>query len=50
MARFRRGVDDAKVFPVDQGYIPVGQQEEEYTPVPPLPTFPQQSGVTDAKK
>jgi hypothetical protein len=48
MARFRRGVDNAKVYPVIQGYIPVGQ--EEATPVQPLPQFPQQSGVADAKR
>lgn len=29
MARFRRGVDKAKVYPViDQGYIPVAQDDE----------------------
>jgi hypothetical protein len=50
MARFRRGVSTAKVFPVDQGYIPVAGQEREYTPTPPLPQFPQQTGVTDAKR
>lgn len=48
MARFRRGVNNAKVYPVGQGYIPAEQEED--APVQPLPQFPQQSGVTDAKR
>ena len=47
MARYRRGVDHAKVYPVDQEYIPVGQ--DDY-PVNPLPGFSQQTGVTEPVK
>jgi len=46
MARYRRGVNDAKVYRVNGDYIPVNR---EYSPVEPLPQFPQHSGVIDGK-
>lgn len=46
MARYRRGVNDAKVYPVNGDYIPVNR---ENSPVEPLPQFPQHNGVTDGK-
>jgi len=46
MGRYRRGVDDAKVYPLNGDYMPVNQ---EYSPVAPLPQFPQQSGVAAGK-
>lgn len=49
MARYRRGVNDAKVYPlnpVNTDYIPVNQ---EYAPTAPLPQIPRQTGVTDTK-
>jgi hypothetical protein len=27
MARYRRGTDNARVYPVDQEYIPIGQDD-----------------------
>ena len=47
MARYRRGVDNAKVYPVDQGYIPVGQDEH---PHDPLPESSQPTGVAEPTK
>ena len=44
MARYRRGTEYAKVYPVDQGYSPVGQ------PVNPSPEFSQQNAVTESVK
>jgi len=46
MARYRRGVNAAKVYPVNGDYIPVNQED---SPVAPLPKFPQQTGVADGK-
>lgn len=47
MARFRRGVREPKVFPVENGYIPVNQEEPRG--VPPPAELTQQTGVTDSK-
>ena len=48
MARFRRGVDSAKVFPVDQGgYIAASQSGPQATP--PV-QFAQQSGIAEPAK
>ena len=49
MARFRRGVDNAKVYPVDQGgYMAVSQTEPRATA--PLPEFSQQTGNAEPAK
>jgi len=50
MARFRRGVNNAKVYPVGEGYTPLAQNDPEQ--VNPPPEFTQQTGVTSdpAKK
>jgi hypothetical protein len=50
MARFRRGVNNAKVFPVDQGgYMAVSQQDQQ-PQLHPAPEFTQEAGVAPAKK
>jgi len=44
MARYRRGMDNAQVYPV----IP-GPNAQGYDPIPP-PQFQQQAGYTDQPK
>jgi len=50
MARYRRGVNDAKVYPVVEqgGYMAVSQPGPQATA--PIQPFPQQSGITEPAK
>jgi hypothetical protein len=50
MARYRRGVNDAKVYPVVEqgGYMAVSQPGPQTTA--PIQPFPQQSGITEPAK
>ena len=47
MARYNRGGDNVKVYPVDQGYIPVGQDDH---PLNSAHEFSQPTGVAEPVK
>jgi hypothetical protein len=48
MARYRRGVSDAKVFPVDTAYVPIAQEYPSAATPPafiPQPVVPKPAEI-----